>query len=787
MADDLVKDALDGVVKAIGFGIVSDYREMMDSLVGMSNDLRVNTGLIDQVNRNVSETNRSLDSFQAELYRQRERRRFKQTEDKLEGRIRLNSDRSEQSLRRIAKALEDLQRQMNMGAPVNNDEQQEDQGGGLLDDALDVGAGAAAGSFLAGAASVAAIGATALGGALVAGAVGAYLMGSNDSSESTASAPAGSLTPTSSPSGTTSTPTVASDTLRMGTALSSSATTAPIVNNTIKTSTAKAIAKVGPRVPSYLSKNGGRIESAMGARSVQIFGALIGGYFSFSRFMSGDSWTTIGAAYVDGVPPTMGNGEGAAGWAADVATTLAIQTYLITRDIYQEENFIDIKNGVVPNFDDLPMQERSQLVKAVGAYVTTYVNSLISRSADRDATTGVAPTSTSGAAAPLATMTPAAATQTGASTQTSTGGDAESEGGGLVAPSAAAQSAPDLSQEGSSGGGGGNLPPAYQNIPQTGGAQQQYSQQNYMSPAAYPGGKVPDLNEATSGVSPGNNIASMSTQTNQGGSMYEGGDYGPILDYIADSEGADYDTQYGYQNTTGGRRLSEMTVAEVMQAQQKQTGSSAIGRYQFMRQTMIDGLNRGIITPDETFSPATQDRLATWLIDSKRKGASWRAGKMKNEDFGRALSQEWASVPNPYTGKSYHGQGIKYGTDTLMNVLSTAKGPAQPMAEGAKVTPLTADKPKAGRDMTIALRPLEMTASTYGDDEDKITSSSNAIDARKKEVSNGSPKEKMKNSISYYMPVMSYAFGHLSDQFMKYAKGEVTADAAFKDAMNPLS
>jgi muramidase (phage lysozyme) len=152
------------------------------------------------------------------------------------------------------------------------------------------------------------------------------------------------------------------------------------------------------------------------------------------------------------------------------------------------------------------------------------------------------------------------------------------------------------------------------------------------------------------------------------------GSYKKILDYVADSEGANYNTQFGYQKTTGGKALTDMTIAEVMSTQTKQSGSSAIGRYQFMHRTLQDLINKGIVKPDDKFSPETQDRMATYLIDTKRHGAAWRAGKITDAQFGKYLSQEFASIPNPETGRGYYGgQRAKYGTDVLMNTLNSAK------------------------------------------------------------------------------------------------------------------
>lgn len=774
MAEATVKDALDGVIKNIGFGIVSDFRELSDAMREISSDMRDNNRLLDQTNKNISDTNRTLTDFEKNTQRAREFRLNRSAEDRLERRNRINGQRSEEMTQRIVAAIEELQRQVKMGARDSG----EGEGGGLLGSIL---GGATAGTLMGGLTKAGKFGAV-LAGVAALGAAGAYLMGAGQSGGEEEGG--GSLSPASDAS-SGATPNIAAETLSMGTGVAAGAAAAgaakAIIDRTTKTARQKALAKIAPKVPSYLSKFGGRITTIIGLKSVPVFGALVGGYFSFSRFMSGDSWTSIGMEFVSGVAPDVGAiaGAGIPGFAAGVATTLAIQTYLICRDIYQEENAIDIKNGIVPNFDDLDMSEKTQVVKAVGAYVEAYVNSLLGRSKTADTTTGISPSMTTGAGlAGAGSALPLTGAQPGVVPPTS-----DSTGGGLEpqAPptpqstgGATTQVAADIASNrlASSGGGGG--PTSAESL--------------YTSPESYAGGVVPERNESLiapqAGVSPSDTMATLSTSSDQS-SMYSGGEYGPILDYLADSEGADYNTQFNYQNTTGGRPLTEMTVAEVMEAQSKQEGSSAIGRYQFMRQTMLDGLNAGIISRDEVFSPQTQDRFATWLIDSKRKGHKWREGKMSNEEFGRALSQEWASVPNPYTGASYYGQGIKHDVGTLMNVLQSAKGPPPtPMAEGAKVTPLTSDKPSAGRDLSAALAPPKVE-DTFND-EDTFTSSQKAMDLRDNKKPSGAVKEKIRNSISSYSDYMEYMFGTMPKEMMEHINGEVTADKAFKDAMNPL-
>lgn len=779
MANDAAKDQLDSILSIIGFGIVSDFRELREAMFGLTAEMQQANQLIDQVNRNTSSTEKTIDDFQKELSRQRDSRAFKQLENQLERRNKLNSDRSEASLRQIAQALEKIQRDIALGNLGGGEES-----GGLLDDLPAVIPGSGSGSFMRGAARVAgktAVGALAVGGLAVAGATTAYSMGAFDQEEPATADTGGQTVPAASAASVTSAPQITSDLARTsagtGAALQQTAAISQSLKLVPDTARQKAVAKVAPKVPSWLSKFGGRLTQTIGLQSIPVFGAMVGGYFAFNKFISGDSWYALGAEYVSGKAPTLDVYAGPNEWTAGVISTLAIQTYLIARDIYQEENAIDIRNGIVPNFDDLEAGEKIQVLKAVKVYVEAYINNLISRGKQAtDAVTGITPSVTSGAATGNVAGTSAEGASLAGATAAATAAGA---GGPPPATDTAASPSQNVGQDSTQ---------QIQQAPVTspgGGLTSPMTSDTSAAPVSDGGSTNEEEQIGEPNTSPSDTIASISTGSDQT-SMYSGGDYGPILDYIADSEGADYNTQYGYQNTTGGRPLTEMTVAEVMEAQRKQEGSSAIGRYQFMRQTMIDGLNSGVITQDEVFSPATQDRFATWLIENKRKGSKWRAGKMSNEDFGKALSQEWASVPNPYTGASYYGQGIKHDVGTLMGVIESAKGPPKPMAEGGKVTPLTSDKPKAGRDMSMELRP-PVAREEDSIDEDKITSSQNTIDARRRDEPGGSPKEKMKNSISSYMPAMNYLFGAMTEELSAHLNGEVSADKAFRDAMNPLS
>lgn len=809
MADTAVKEALDGVVKAIGFGIVSDFRELYDSMRQMSSDIRENVGVIDQVNRNTRAINETLTDFQRETYDKSFIQQARQREKALESRAKLNAQRSEESLQKILKAIENLTRQVQMGAAQGGG----GGDGGIVDDVAAAAAGAAAGggagAFLRGAASLAkktVVGGALLAGAAAIGAAGSYLMGGGDTSGESGA----SLGPASGPAGTSSTPTPAADLAKMGGtagAVGATAGAAALISRSQMSAKQKALAKIAPKVPSYLSKFGGRLVGTIGAKSIPIFGALVGGYFSFSRFMSGDSWQAIGAEFVSGVAPNIGAVGGPAGYVGGVATTLAIQTYLICRDIYQEENAIDIKNNVVPNFDDLDMSEKAQVLNSVKGYVEAYINSMIGRSSASDATTGIAPTSTSGA-----TMAGAGAAAAGAGAAM-----AGASGGG---DTGATQESPSPTSGGITTGAAQNIAQERakedeNKIPVVGGqgtgVQNQFMSQMF--------GGVVGENESSnlspastdySSVSPSDTLATFNTSSNQAGGIYTGGGGMEALKAeIAAGEG-----DYGSYNrgvagdTPPGKRtvnIQELSVGQVMEMQ-RQGRLFAVGKYQFIPGTLREAVNYTGVDPNQRFDAATQEKLFPYLISSAKRPtlASYLSGQ--HDDANAALNDlaaEFASIPQS-NGRGRHDgdragnkaagglqraekikgilQSLRQGGTTNQNTESTQ---VQPFAEGGVINPLPSDKPKAGRDLSVALQPPK--SPEMKEEEDEFTSSQRTLDARKKASVSGSPKEKKKNMISSYAPYMSYLFGTMTSELSSHVNGEITADRAFQDAMNPLS
>lgn len=130
-----------------------------------------------------------------------------------------------------------------------------------------------------------------------------------------------------------------------------------------------------------------------------------------------------------------------------------------------------------------------------------------------------------------------------------------------------------------------------------------------------------------------------------------------LLDIIAGGEagkmGYDAANKGKAGDTPGGMPgLSNMRIGEVMQLQ-SEGKLFAAGRYQIIPKTLA-GLMSGAygntgLTLNDVFDKETQDKLVQTLIDKRLKQGGLDPIKQQY-----ALSQEFASIANPYTGKSYY-------------------------------------------------------------------------------------------------------------------------------------
>lgn len=119
--------------------------------------------------------------------------------------------------------------------------------------------------------------------------------------------------------------------------------------------------------------------------------------------------------------------------------------------------------------------------------------------------------------------------------------------------------------------------------------------------------------------------------------------------------GGNFNAVYGNAGST--RDLAQLTLDQVLATQvaarRRGAASTAIGAPQFIHKT-LKGLKAELgLTGKEKFTPALQNHLAMALL-VRRGWLQFRAGKLSRRAFALRLSQEWASLPNPETGRSYY-------------------------------------------------------------------------------------------------------------------------------------
>lgn len=151
-----------------------------------------------------------------------------------------------------------------------------------------------------------------------------------------------------------------------------------------------------------------------------------------------------------------------------------------------------------------------------------------------------------------------------------------------------------------------------------------------------------------------------------------------LLDVIGRVEG-----RGNYNILVGGKSLPEltdMTVAEVLNFQAGMRGqgyeSTAVGKYQIIRDTLAGLVGRGVVGPDDVFSPGTQDKLALALM--KGRGLDkYLAGDLPADAFADSLAREWASLPLASGKSAYAGVGSNkslLSRDEFMSVFAANGG-----------------------------------------------------------------------------------------------------------------
>lgn len=200
-----------------------------------------------------------------------------------------------------------------------------------------------------------------------------------------------------------------------------------------------------------------------------------------------------------------------------------------------------------------------------------------------------------------------------------------------------------------------------------------------------------------------------------------------LLDFIASFEAPyGYGTIYGNNQNKLPAGLTTMRLDDVIAAGPtwtKKYGSSACGRYQFMRAT-LQGLKTELgLTGMEFFDPNLQDCLGYHLL--KRRGyASFMSGKITPTAFGLRIAQEWASFPVLAATKGAHRNVVRgqsyYAGDGLNKSLVKPEAVEKALASALKLfgipgaempaTPVSVAKPVIIPSVTLPPAPVPAPA-----------------------------------------------------------------------------
>ena len=121
----------------------------------------------------------------------------------------------------------------------------------------------------------------------------------------------------------------------------------------------------------------------------------------------------------------------------------------------------------------------------------------------------------------------------------------------------------------------------------------------------------------------------------------------PVLDIIAAAESNGYDDIENTidESTLGGRKLSEMSISEVLDWQSSLPGNTAAGRYQFINSTLQYLVDSGDIDPNTKFDQEGQDLAAIAIMERQGKLNAYMNGEISRDKFADNLATIWAGLP----------------------------------------------------------------------------------------------------------------------------------------------
>jgi len=142
---------------------------------------------------------------------------------------------------------------------------------------------------------------------------------------------------------------------------------------------------------------------------------------------------------------------------------------------------------------------------------------------------------------------------------------------------------------------------------------------------------------------------------------------------ITSGESKDYNTTLGYDKyipefvpgtTKKVQPITALTLGEIKKVQDQMVKnggpSSAVGKYQFIKKTLIGAQSKCGLSDNDLFSPINQDKMAAYLLEN-RGLKKWLNNEITDNQFQLSLAQEWASIAVPQDTINNKGVSIKKG------------------------------------------------------------------------------------------------------------------------------
>ena len=156
--------------------------------------------------------------------------------------------------------------------------------------------------------------------------------------------------------------------------------------------------------------------------------------------------------------------------------------------------------------------------------------------------------------------------------------------------------------------------------------------------------------------------------------------YQSLLDTIAVGESSGNYNAYFGQPANTSLKLTNMTIAEVLNWQTKyvQAGnaSNAVGRYQIIQPTLEKLVKELRIHPSTQFNEALQDNMAITLME-RRGSVDFAQHKISSEQFAANLAKEWAALPavlgDTPTESFYAGDGLNQSQIPIESILNAVR------------------------------------------------------------------------------------------------------------------